>query len=137
MKRLLLDTNVILRLFAADPAEHHAAAVLLFERAERGEVELELRALIVAEAVYVLQSVYGVSRAQIAEALSRLVAMPSLQAGERPALVDALARYATGGLSFADCYLAATAAAEDAGIVTFDAGLHRLKSITTVDPQDL
>lgn len=77
------------------------------------------------------------SRADIAEALSRLLASRFIIVGERETLLQALDRFALSKLGFADCYLAAAASIGDSEIATFDADLRKLKNVRSVDPLEL
>ena len=98
------------------------AARGLFQAAARGEVRLILEESAVAEAVYVLQSIYKQSRGDIADALQAIVRRaPSIQS-ERPAVLhDALERYRRQGqVDFADALLGALAAGKKVAIATFN-----------------
>lgn len=137
MSRLLLDTNVIVRLLVRDPPAHHSLSVDLLQRGERGELEIELKPLVMAETVYVLESFYRSTRADIAEAMQRLLAQPWIHIPERSVLVSAVQRYKVSRLGFADCYLAACAQLQNAVIVTFDADLRDVRGVSAVSPNEV
>jgi predicted nucleic acid-binding protein len=69
VKRLWLDANVILRFVTKDPPALAARAARLMAKAEQGEVSLYLSTLVLAEVVWVLQSFYQYSIAEIARVL--------------------------------------------------------------------
>jgi predicted nucleic acid-binding protein len=71
--RYLVDTNILLRFLSGEPPAQAAAPRKLFNRAARGEVMLEVPALIVAEAYYTLVSFYEVERKLAAAKLSLLL----------------------------------------------------------------
>ena len=63
-----LDTNILIRYLVADPPDQAERATRLLETAEG----LLLVDLVVAECVYVLQSVYRVEPSAIAELMGRV-----------------------------------------------------------------
>ena len=115
------------------------AAKGLFQAAARGEVRLLLEESIVAEAVYVLQSVYKQSRTDIADALQAIVRRaPAIQT-ERPAVLhDALDRYRRQTqVDFADALLAALAVDKGVAVASFDRDLDRFSDVTRFEPPPL
>jgi predicted nucleic-acid-binding protein len=70
--------------------------------------------LVLAELVYVLESVYERSRAQVAEAARSLLALPSIAVVDPDHLLRAVELYEVERVHFAEAYLAA--AAELSGI---------------------
>ena len=89
---VLLDTNIILRLLRADQPTHHAEARRLFEQAREGKLRLLVPSLVVAEVVFVLQGFYRLSRAEIAQLLTDLIATPNVQILETRTVVRATPR---------------------------------------------
>ena len=136
MDTYLLDTNVLIRFLRQDHPMMGPAARGLFQAAARGEVRLLLEESIVAEAVYVLQSVYKQSRADIADALQALVRRaPAIQT-DRPAVIhDALDRYRRQTqVDFADALLAALAVEKHVPVASFDRDLDRFGDVTRFEP---
>jgi predicted nucleic acid-binding protein len=119
-KRRLVDTNLILRYLVQDHDMHAKRAGRLFEACDRGDLVVVVLHVVLAECVFVLQSFYGHSRAHIASALSRLISSPGVEIREVAVHLDALKRYRTTAVDFVDCLVAATAAAENAPVATFD-----------------
>ena len=132
--RHLLDANVIVRFLTEDHASHARRTRSLLRRAEAGEIVLIVKPWIVAEAVYVLSSHYGISRERIAFALSTFLCGVGIEADEHPVMRDALARYASQSVDFADCLLAASAAAEGVNIASFDRDLDRFDDVVREEP---
>jgi predicted nucleic acid-binding protein len=132
----LLDTNVLIRFLRQDHPTMGPAARGLFQAAARGEVRLLLEESIVAEAVYVLQSVYRQSRSQIADALQALVRRaPAVQTERAAVLGDALNRYRQQTqVDFADALLAALAVAKQIPVASFDRDLDRFDDVTRFEP---
>ena len=112
------------------------AARGLFQAATRGEARLLLEESIVAEAVYVLQSVYKKSRTDIADALQALVRRaPAIHTDRQAVLNDALDRYRRQSqVDFADALLAALAAEKQVPVASFDHDLDRVSDIMRYEP---
>lgn len=127
--RRLVDTNLIVRHLTQDQAKHAAVAGKLFAACDRGELTLEMLPSVLAECVFVLESFYKHPRDEIGRVLGALIASPGVEIPDLPVHLDALARYATGKLHFVDCTIAATAAARNIAVASFDAGLSKLKDI--------
>lgn len=112
------------------------AARGLFQAAARGEVRLLLEESILAEAVYVLQSVYKRTRTEIADALQALVRRaPAIQTDRPDVLNDALDRYRRQTqVDFADALLAALAVQKQVPVASFDRDLDRFGDVTRFEP---
>ncbi len=119
-ERVLLDTNVIVRLVTADHPEHFKEAKALFVQIENGQIEAELLDLILAEVVYVLTKAYGHNRIDVAQVLKNLLAYEYLAVSNRAVLVAALDRFAVQAIDFADAILCAKKQIEGYGIASFD-----------------
>lgn len=68
-----LDTDVPLRFLIADDAEQHRRSVSFIERAVAKEGVLQVPATVLDETVWVLQSSYRLTQAEIATVLHRLL----------------------------------------------------------------
>ena len=112
------------------------AAKALFQAANRGEARLLLEESIVAEAVYVLQSVYKQSRGDIADALQAIVRRSPAIQSERPAAVhDALDRYRRQSqVDFADALLAALAVEKQVPVASFDHSFDHYSGVKRFEP---
>jgi len=69
-----VDTNILVRHLTGDPPEQAARATTFLAAAD----ELLLADLVVAEAVYVLESFYEVPRARVAELVRAIIAFPTI-----------------------------------------------------------
>jgi len=126
----LLDTNIVVRYLTSDPPGQARKAATLLRTAER----LVLVDLVCAEIVYVLESVYGQPRAQIASTMRSVLAFRAIAVVDHDLLLRALELYETARLDFAEAYLVAFA--ELSGIETiasFDRRLDRIDGIERVE----
>lgn len=115
MRAISLDTNVVVRLVIDDVAEHTAAAAALLE-----SHKCYVSDVVVAEAVYTLQRIYGLERSEITRLLLYVFRTTQILYNSR--LLDAVFEvYETRrSLSFVDCYAAIEAANRDHELATFD-----------------
>lgn len=126
-----VDTNVLVRHLTGEPRDQARRA----GRYLAGGEELHLADLIVAELVYVLQSVYGLHRATVAGLVRAVVVSERMQVVDVALLLRAVELYEHDGLAFADAYLVASA--ERSGVlrvVSFDRGIDRVGTVERIEP---
>ena len=133
MIKYLLDTNVLIRFLRGDHEKHSPAAQALFSEACDGGCALILTEVAVAEAVWVLDSVYEVRRKQIAEGLRKVILSAGVRCVKRDEMLDSLERYASTKCDFLDCYLGALAAASGDHVATFDKDFDRFTDVKKWD----
>ena len=131
-----LDTNVLLRHVLQDHPDHSPRSTALFVAIEHGERAVRLADTVVFEAAFTLEKTYGVTRAEIRDALQPILELPNiLLPGKRlySAVFDLYLR--ESALSFADCYhLCFTRQLGLAAILSFDQKLNRLPGVTRFEP---
>ena len=128
-ERRLIDTNLIVRHLVQDNKEHAKIAARLFEACDRGEITLVVLPEVVSESVFVLESFYKKTRAEIGETLGALVGSPGIELTELAIHLDALERYRNGKMHFVDCVVAATAVRQSLSVATFDAGFKKIPNV--------
>ena len=128
-KRRLVDTNLIIRHLVQDHEKHAKAAGKLFDACDRGDVVIVVLPAVLAECVFVLESFYEHPRGHISSALGRLISSPGVEIGGATIHLDALERYRKTKVHFVDCSLAATAAAEDTPVATFDQDFRKFADV--------
>jgi len=129
--RAFVDTNVLVRHLTQDTPDQAARATFLLSAADR----LHLSDVVLAEVIYVLQSVFRAPRERIAEAMRGTLGFASVDVEDRALLVRAVQVYELHGVDFADAYLVALA--ESSGvrlIASFDRSLDRVETVTRVEP---
>ena len=127
-KRKLVDTNLIVRYLVQDHEKHAKAAGKLFDACDRGDVVIVVLPAVLAECVFVLESFYEHPRGEIASALGRLISSPGV-AIDAAIHLDALDRYRKTKVHFVDCLIAATAAARDMPVASFDQDFRRFTDV--------
>ena len=81
-----LDTNILVRFLTGDDELQAQSVYLIFKQAEAEKKELFVPLLVVLEMIWVLESVYHISRADILDALQDLLLMPILKFDQQPVL---------------------------------------------------
>ena len=135
MTELLLDANVLVRFLVQDDPKQGSAATALFESAERREFRLHLDSLAVAESVYVLVGRYRRSRTEVVNALLTVIDNAGVETADAEIVIDALKRFASKNVDFADAWLAARAAHVGYGVASFDGDLDKFKDIRRIEPK--
>jgi predicted nucleic acid-binding protein len=128
-KRRLIDTNLIVRYLVQDHEKHAKAAEKLFDACDRGQLILVVLPVVLAECVFVLDSFYGRPRADISSALATLISSPGVELSHAAVHLDALQRYRQTKIHFVDCLIAATAAAENTPVATFDQDFQKFPDV--------
>lgn len=128
-KRRLVDTNLIVRHLVQDHERHAKAAGKLFDACDRGDVVIVILPAVLAESVFVLESFYEHPRGDIASALGRLISSPGVEISGAAIHLDALDRYRRTKIHFVDCLIAATAAAENTPVASFDQDLRKFTDV--------
>ena len=133
-----LDTNIFVRLLAADDEKKTDACFRLFQRVERGEESVTTAEAIIAEVVYVLSSpsLYHLSHEEISGRLAPILSLRSLQLRNKRTYLRALDLYATyPSIDFEDALAAAHMARRGISeIVTYDRDFDRLPGIKRIEP---
>jgi predicted nucleic-acid-binding protein len=128
-KRTLVDTNLIVRYLVQDHEKHARSAGRLFEACDRGDVVIMVLPAVLAECVFVLESFYKHPRGDIASALGRLISSPGVEISGAAIQMDALDRYRKTKVHFVDCLIAATAAAENVPVASFDRDFRKFADV--------
>ncbi len=135
MRRLILDTNVLVRFLVQDDPKQSAGAAKLIGQAQTGDTELVLDRMVVTELVYVLMGYYKRTRVDVANTILAIVQSPFVQADDESLLIDALLRFRDHGVDFVDAWLAAKAAAVGLLVASFDRDLDKFKDMTRHEPK--
>jgi predicted nucleic acid-binding protein len=126
-----VDSNILVRHLTGDPPEQAQRATDFL----RGGESLILVDLVVAEVVYVLESVYEVERERVAELVRAVVGFPAVVVPDEALLLRTLEIYEQYRTHFAESYLAACAEVSGVGVVaSFDRDIDRVPTIHRLEP---
>ncbi|MCG8457504.1 MAG: type II toxin-antitoxin system VapC family toxin [Holophagales bacterium] len=101
---IFVDTNVFLRFLTNDLPEQADRAARLFRQATEGRARLATSVMVIAEIVWVLESYYGLAKAEIASMVESILSTPNLQCDEAEIVLRAADFYATKNVDFIDAY---------------------------------
>jgi predicted nucleic acid-binding protein len=127
MNDFWIDANLILRFLTGEPQDLAERSLRFIQRAERGEITLQITSLVIAEVVWVLGSFYKYPRTQIAETLTAFLGSDGLIVQELQLSLAALERMARANVDFVDAYLAEVTRQTGGTVVSFDRDFRRLE----------
>ena len=123
---LVADTNIIMRLVVDDDPMQSYRVKALLHKLEQSRGQLALTQLVVAECVWVLESMKR-PRQVIAELLEAVLSMDVFKVEEKERMERALQRYAEHRVDFVDAYLAgASEESGHTGVLSFDKDIGKL-----------
>lgn len=102
-----LDTNVLVRYLAGDPAAEAQVtqAVTLIDSCIARQEKLFINTVVICEAVWVLLYHYDVPKIALVKSLAPLFDHPGFEFEDRLLLREALQHYGNHSLDFADCLI--------------------------------
>lgn len=128
---MFVDTNVLVRHLTGKPEDQAAGATRFLAESR----QLLLTDLIVAELVYVLESVCEAARPDIARALRAILGFEAIRVIDAELLHRAVEVYEFDRLDFPDAYLVACAERSGIGaIASFDRSIDRVGTVRRVEP---
>ncbi|MGB9369203.1 MAG: type II toxin-antitoxin system VapC family toxin [Xanthobacteraceae bacterium] len=128
-----LDTNILVRLLVEDDPVQTAQAKRFIERRCTPESPGFINCVVLAEFVWVLDSVYQFERTEIAAAIETLLAGRDRRIEYHEHVQAAVAEYRTGSIGFTDAMIARINLARGCeATVTFDRRATKLKGFVRV-----
>jgi len=99
---IALDTNVLVRYLVRDDLKQARKAKALIDRLDREDERAYVADVVLCEIVWVLQSAYGLARAQVGGVLRQLIAARQLAFDSTDRLLRASRAFDAGAGDFAD-----------------------------------
>ncbi len=128
-----IDTNILVRFLVGDDRIQTKKVYTLFKKAEAEKQELLVPLLVVLELIWVLESVYNISREDILDAIRDLLLMPVLKFEHQSALQQFVHNAQGNTYDLADILIAHSAKAQGCDtVITFDKKASRYKLFETV-----
>jgi predicted nucleic-acid-binding protein len=121
MREILVDTNVILRLFDTISApDQTAQAKRLFQAAKNGDAQLVIAPPILFEVAWVLKSTLKWSNSDTLDVLEAIISWRGVKTLDKDHVKQAILLGRETSSSFADAYLAITAKDRELEVATFN-----------------
>jgi len=136
MNKCFVDTNLFIRYLTNDDSILADRVEQLLNDAEAGFVQLVTTELVMAESVWVLESSYHLTHAQIAPLIRGILATQGMDVINGDLVGKALVMYELQNIDFVDAYIAALMEKQGiTDIYSFDRKhLSRVKSINRKEP---
>ncbi len=136
MNRCFVDTNLFIRYLTNDDPKLADRVEQLLNDAALGSVQLVTTELVMAESVWVLESSYRLTHAQIAPLIRGILATPGMDVINGDLVSKALVMYELQNIDFVDAYIAALMEKQGIkDIYSYDRKhLSRVKNINRKEP---
>lgn len=137
MSRIILDTNVIIRLLTADDEVKQKKSARLFEKIKERKLIAFIHDVIFAEIVFVLVSkkLYNLPKHTIQSLLLPIVNLTNIKFNNKKKAKRALELFVKYDIDFEDAFIAADAENEKTEIVSFDKDFKKIPSIISNEPK--
>jgi predicted nucleic-acid-binding protein len=131
-----LDTNLFIRYLTNDEPLVAQRVEKLLAQASQGKKQLVTAELVIAEIVWVLESVYKLKNAEITPLIRAILATPGLEVINADLVGRAIDYYAQQSLDFVDAYIVAIMEKRGIdGLYSFDKKhLSNIKGIRRLEP---
>lgn len=117
---LAFDTNYLVRHLVQDEPKQCAEVAKVFQREVQDGRSILITDIVLCETVWVLQSAYAASRADILSALKALQDEPSFRFENLKRVAKAIVRFTKGKVDFPDALILEAAHESGAKLMTFD-----------------
>ena len=104
-----LDTNVLIRFLVRDNEQQAEIIYRIFKQAESDKKVLFVPLLVVLETVWVLESVYKISRQEILDSINDLILMPILEFEAQSAIMSFVSSARESKMDLSDLLIAHSA----------------------------
>lgn len=126
MNKLILDTNIFLRLILNDIPKQADEVENLLRKAKKDNTKLLVPQIIIFEIEFALSKYYKFPKSEVIDKLESILAMPYFLVQDGDIFKESLKNYKKKNLSLVDCFLIAKSEIEQAKIFTFDKDLSNL-----------
>ncbi|MDP1809127.1 MAG: PIN domain-containing protein [Actinomycetota bacterium] len=132
----LVDANVIIRYLTCDDQKKAEACRALLEKTVAGRApSLFMADIAIAEIVWVLESVYKLSKDEIKDKLETVLNTPNIDFQNKQVLTESVVIYATYNIDFIDAYQAVLAKHRQiSAIYSYDTDFDKLAGVSRIEP---
>ena len=133
-----LDTNILVRFLVRDDQSQAESVYRLFKKAENEKKVFFVSSLVLLELLWVLESVYEISRHEILDALEELLLLPILVFDDQPAVRSFLSIARKNNIDLSDLLISLdTLSSGCDSVLTFDKKAAKSDFFTLLEKQDL
>lgn len=135
MIKILLDSNIFLRVFLKDNLEHFNQAAQILALIKEGSIQPYTSSIVFLEVNYVLRSFYKLSMIQTLIYLDSIKTLRNITIFETTNLEKSLEFYKNYKIKFTDC-LIASQLRKDITLLSFDEEMRKIKEINSQSPAE-
>jgi len=104
--KVYADTNLFIRFFTGEPADQAKESGKFLNQVSDGKYGLFICDLVIAEIIYVLESVYSLGKAAVVEKIIAIAEINNTVIENRQVVLKALDLYEEKNIDFIDAYVA-------------------------------
>lgn len=104
-KRVVIDTNLLVRYLTRDDIEKADAVESLLDKAGSGEVTIIIPSIVIAELVWVLESFYKLEAVAVSDLVESILNTPGLEVDEKGILFTMRKTYREKKIDFIDAWI--------------------------------
>ncbi len=104
-KKVVIDTNLLVRYLINDDQKKAEAVDNLLDRAAKGEVRIIVPSVAIAELVWVLESFYQLKAGAILELAEAIINTSGLDVTDKSTIISALRLYKSKNIDFIDAWI--------------------------------
>lgn len=131
----LVDTNVLLRFLTGDVPEQAAKSKRLIAAAIKGDISLEIPFITIVETFHTLQKFYRIEKTRAVEEILKILNASGVRVSAPRWFDDAIARFLSHKISFADACIAAEAHLSNRVIASFDSDFELFSDVSRFEPR--
>ena len=126
MKKVIIDTNILLRLIIDEPSQLQLEARKIVDRIEKGKAIAIINELVIAECIWVLSSIYKRQKQEIVSIVGDTVLRDNFEVRDKDIIAEAFDIFVNNNISWVDSYLYCQSKKLGLNLVTFDEKLIKL-----------
>jgi len=126
MKQVIIDTNILLRLFTGETGLLQDEARKILNKIDNGKISALVNELVIAECIWVLLSVYKKTKPEVVEAIENIILRDGYEIRDKDIISESLNIFVKNNISWVDSYLYCQSKKLNLKLVTFDAKLVKL-----------
>lgn len=116
-----IDTNILVRFLVGDDKQQAKKVYTIFKKVESDKKELFVPLLVIMELIWVLESVYEISRTDILDSIGEMLLMPILNFENQSTLQEFIAAAQGNKYDLSDLLIAHSARTQGCEtVITFD-----------------
>jgi len=126
MKQVIIDTNILLRLFTGETGLLQDEARKILDKIDNGKISALVNELVIAECIWVLLSVYKKTKPEVVEAIENIILRDGYEIRDKDIISESLNIFVKNNISWVDSYLYCQSKKLNLKLATFDEKLVKL-----------